>query len=258
MLLTQWSQRNQPSVTEGPEDNRVISMPLGGGDMREGTPHDLSQGDRDALRRILAIDDDAPFEAFCKVLERAIGFFKVHQAIPNSKSERGNNRRALKQLGETAAKLGEHLDQLPSGALRELDLALQALSQRDGQFLDPNRSITSEGKTVFTASMMHPASFGPSALLDTHRTLLDRITSAVEFAQEHRRADAGGRPTNAAEILLARNIAGAFTSILDRKPSTTVEGSYEQVLSVALSAGGLKDVDNRDLHSLVRNVLRRM
>ena len=256
MLLSPWNQRTQPSVTKAPENNRVLSMPLGGGKLQEGKPHELSQADRDELQRILAVDDDAQFDAFCKVLERAIGFFKVHQAIPNPRSERGDNRRALKQLIETATKFQHQLDQLPPGAVRELDLALQALSQLDGQFVDPYQIQTSEGEPVFTASMMYPASLGTSALLDTHRTLLDRIASAVEFAQEHKRTDAGGRPTNDAEILLARDIAGAFTRILDQKPSTTAEGRYEQVLSFALTAGGLEDVENRDLHGLTRNVLR--
>jgi hypothetical protein len=262
MLLSPWNRKNQLSVTEEADNNRLISIPLGGGERREGKPHDLSPADRDELHRIFIIDDnvgknDAQFDHFCSVLELAIGFFKAHQEIPKSRIKRGKNRRTLKQLNETASKLQHQLDQLPPGALRELDLALQALSHSDGQFLDPNRSVTSEGKTVFTASMMHPTSFGTSALLEAHRALLARIASAVEFAQEHRRTDAGGRSLNVAEILLAQSVARAF-DLLDERPTTSERGCYEQVLRLALSAGGLRGTEDRDLHGLVQKALQGM
>ena len=260
MLLSQWSQRNQPSVTDEPADERLFTMPLGGGEMREGKPHVLNQEDRNELRRELGLLDavhelDAQFDKFCKTLELAIGFFKAHRDIPNPKSERGKNRLALKELSKTAIKLERQLDQLPAGALRELDLALQALSHRDGEFVDPDRTVSSEGKPTFSASMMHPASSGTSALLEALRTLLTRIASAVEFAQEHRRADPGGRSVNAAQIVLAQAVARMFR-LLDEKPTTTIEGRYERVLRIALRAGGRGDAEVRDLHGLVLKGLK--
>lgn len=260
MLLSPWSQENQPSVTEQPEINRLITIPLGGGEMREGKPHDLSQKDRGELRRVLELDgghgkNDAQFDHFCKVLELAIGSFKAHQEIPNPKSERGKNRRALKQLSKTATQLDQQLDQLPPGALRELDLALQALSYSDGKFIDPNGLVSSSGKPVYSASMMHPTSFGTSALLKACRALLTRFTSAVEFAEEHRRADPGGRSLNAAEIVLAQAVARAF-DLTDKKPTTTIEGRYENVLRIALRASGRGGTEVKELHGLVLKGLK--
>ena len=168
------------------------------------------------------------------------------------------NRKALARLSQAADKLIGHLDKLPPHALRQLDLALQALSHQDGQWADPTPLPTSKGKPGFTLSVMHPASLQTTAFLEGLTAHVARIVAAIQFSQAHTPTDSGGRPINAAKILLAQAIARAFVDILNEKPTTTIEGRYEQVLRFALSAGGLEDAEDRELHSLVQKALQGM
>ena len=223
--------------------------------MREGEPYCLTQEERTELLGILERQDDTKFEAFCDALEFAIGCFTLQKDFPIIQSERSKNRKALARLSKAADKLIGHLDQLPPGALRELDLALQALSHQDGKWADPTPLPAFKGKPGFTLSIMHRASLATTAFLEGLTVHLARIFSAIRFAQTHTPTDPGGRPINTAEILLAQTIARAFADILDEKPTTTTEGRYEQVLRLALSAGGPGDAEGRDLHGLVRKAL---
>ena len=121
---------NQQPVTEDIQKHRVFIGALAGGEMREVEPYCLTQEERTELLDILAHQDDAQFDAFCRDLEIAIGCFTLRQDSPNAQSERGKNRKALARLSEAADKLIGNLDQLPPHALRQLDLALQAVSHR--------------------------------------------------------------------------------------------------------------------------------
>ena len=247
---------NQRPVTDDIEKRRLFTAPLAGGEMQEGESYSLSQEERTELLDILALEDNARFGTFCQALQIAIGCFTLQLKFPITRSERSKNRKALARLSKAADKLIGHLDKLPSGALRKLDLALQALSHQDGQWADPTPLPASKGKPGFTLSMMHPASLQTTAFLEGLTTHLARVVAAIQFSQAHTPTDSGGRPINTAEILLAQTIARAFTDILDEKPATTMEGRYEQVLRFALSAGGLEDTEDRELHRLVQKALQ--
>ena len=247
---------NRRPVTDDIEKRRLFAAPLAGGEMQEGESYSLSQKERTELLDILAHQDDALFDAFCEELEIAIGCFTLRQDFPKTQSTRGDNRKALARLSQAADKLIGQLDELPPGALRELDLALQALSHQDGKWADPNPLPVFKGTPGFTFSVMHPASLQTTAFLEGLTAHLDRIVAAIQFSQAHTPTDSGGRPINTAEILLAQTIARAFTDILDEKPATTMEGRYEQVLRFALSAGGLEDTEDRELHRLVQKALQ--
>ena len=249
---------NQRPVTDDIEKRRLFTAPLAGGEMQEGESYSLSQEERTELLDILALEDNARFDAFCQALEIAIGCFTLQQEFPVTRSERSKNRKALARLSQAADKLIGQLDELPPGALRELDLALQALSHQDGKWADPNPLPVSKGMMGFTFSLMHPASLETTAFLEGFTAHLDRIVAAIQFSQAHTPTDSGGRPINTAEILLAQTIARAFTDIVDEKPATTMEGRYEQVLRLALSAGGPEDAEDRELHSLVQKALQGM
>ena len=247
---------DQQPVTEDIEKRRLLIAPLAGGEMREGEPYCLSQEERTELLDMLALEDNGRFDAFREELEIAIGCFALRRNSPNTRSERGKNRNTLAHLCKAADKLTRELDKLPAGALRELDLALQALSHQDGKWADPNPLPVSKGMMGFTFSLMHPASLATTAFLEGFTAHLDRIVAAIQFSQAHTPTDSGGRPINTAEILLAQTIARAFTDILDEKPATTMDGRYEQVLRFGLSAGGLEDTEDRELHRLVQKALQ--
>lgn len=242
-------------MTEDIQKHRVFIGALAGGVMREVEPYCLTQEERTELLDILAHHDDAKFDEFCKELEIAIGCFALRQDSPNARSERGKNREALARLNKAADKLIGHLDKLPPGALRQLDLALQAVSHQDGTWVNPNLPPDSSGTPGFIFSMTQPASNVTTALLDGLTAHLARIVAAIQFAQTYTPKDSGGRTANVAEILLAQTIARAFVDILDEKPATTTEGRYEQILRFALNAGGPEDPEDRDLHGLVRKAL---
>ena len=247
---------NRRPVTDEIEKRRFFAAPLAGGEMRAGESYCLTQEERTVLLDILAPKDNAQFRTFCQALEIAIGCFTLQQNFPKTQSTRGDNRKALARLSQAADKLIGQLDELPPGALRELDLALQALSHQDGKWADPNPLPVTKGTPGFTFSVMHPASLQTTAFLEGLTAHLDRIVAAIQFSQAHTPTDSGGRPINTAEILLAQTIARAFADILDEKPTTTTEGRYEQVLRFALSAGGPEDAEDRELHTLVQKVLQ--
>ena len=247
---------NQRPVTDDIEKRRLFAAPLAGGEMQEGESYSLSQEERNELLAILALEDGARFDAFCQALEIAIGCFTLQQEFPVTQSERSKNRKALARLSQAADKPIGHLDKLPPHALRQLDLALQALSHEDGQWVDPTPLPASKGKPGFTLSVMHPASLQTTAFLEGLTAHVARIVATIQFTQTHKPPDRGGRPANVAKILLAQAIARAFTEILGEKPTTTTEGRYEQVLRLALSAGGPEDAEDRELHSLVQKALQ--
>ena len=229
-----------------------ITIRLADGERRHGAAQELSDSERREIETILELDDKAKLDAFRREIGNAVSYFRLQRDMPSLGGSHKTDRKALLQLKKAAERLQKDLDELPASALKRLDLALQALAHEERR---QSRTEDLEDAAEFHISAMPTVTGETANLLSSVEKEILRIAAAVEFIETYTRTKSGGRPLDAPMAILANKIADAFITVLEETPTTTVNGRYEQILKLALTAGGDADAWDRDLHTLVRKTL---
>jgi hypothetical protein len=216
----------------------------------------LSEQQRAALMQSLGTDPtDARVEKFTLALEEAIAAFITMRQVESQQLRSNAVREMLQRLGRGVDELRQRVTALHPQSLRHLDVALQGLRMTEPGYQAPVTPWNPGGHPFFTLSVTAPVGEGTMAELDRLTKSLDTIGQALELVEEQARKNKGGRPQDAPRMVLAQRIAEAFSLHLGERPTTSTEGRFEQVLHVALEAGG-DAVQDRDLHRLVRKALK--